>query len=305
MTNDLVKTETGEIVRQGMSAEQIQLVKDTVAIGATDDELQLLFYQANKTGLDPLSKQIHLIKRWNSKLKKEVATIQTGIDGYRVIAERTGSYAGQDEPSFEYAKRGDRIPLSASVTVYRIIMNQRVGFAATAFYDEYVGLKKDGQPNSFWAKMPKGQLAKCAEALALRKAFPNDLSGIYTIEEMGQTNNPETPSTTTAYNPTTTETSEESNDAPDGSMHNPLKMKSRYDNGKCGFCGDKHLQKGDEIVGLKKDDGQGTWWGHPDCFKREILDKHSDSNNGDAPPPEEPHDVESVKHEDPDKFTKF
>lgn len=170
MTDAIIKTE--------MSNEQINLIKRTVALGATDLELQLFLNQCKRTGLDPLSRQIHFIKR------NGVGTIQTGIDGYRVIAERTGSYAGNDEPVFSYFEAGDSTPQRASVTVYRIIAGQRCPFTASAHWNEYY--PGDGSQGFFWRKMPHGQLAKCAEALALRKAFPNDLSGIYTNEEMAQ-----------------------------------------------------------------------------------------------------------------------
>lgn len=185
-THALTKTETGEVtdvvVAPIWSPEQIQLIKNTVAKGSTDDEFKLFLYVCKKRGLDPLARQIYFIKRGNS------GTIQTGIDGFRLIADRNGGYAGQDAPIFQYSADNERV-VSATVTVYRIIANgERVGFTATAFYVEYVQ-KKDGKPNSMWHKMPHSQLAKCAEALALRKAFPNDLSGVYTDDEMGQANN--------------------------------------------------------------------------------------------------------------------
>jgi phage recombination protein Bet len=179
-------TENNLIVQSKIdwTPEQVQLIKDTICRESTNDEFKLFLYTARRTGLDPLSRQIHAVKRWDSNLQKNVMSIQTGIDGYRVIAERSGQYAGVDEPKFGYNK--DNVLESATVTVYRIIQGQRVGFTATAFFEEYVQLKKDGKPNSFWSRMPRGQLSKCAESLALRKAFPNDLSGIYTHEEMQQ-----------------------------------------------------------------------------------------------------------------------
>lgn len=192
MTHELVEPGTGEvtdvIVAPSWSPEQMQLIKDTVAKGATDDEFKLFLYVCRKRRLDPLARQIYFIKRGNT------GTIQTGIDGFRLIADRNGGYAGQDAPVFQYSAEGERV-VSATVTVYRIIANgDRVGFTATAFYVEYVQTIKEGGPNSMWRKMPHSQLAKCAEALALRKAFPDDLSGIYTDDEMGQADNKPLPS---------------------------------------------------------------------------------------------------------------
>lgn len=303
---EIVKRETGEVVEMNWTQNQIQLIKDTVANGSTDDELKLLFYFAQRTGLDPLAKQVHMIKRWNAALGKMAGTIQTGIDGYRVIADRTGSYAGSDAPVFDFAKAGDKVPTCATVTVYRIIQGQRVAFSAPAYWDEYVQLKKDGTPTSFWLKMPKGQLAKCAEALALRKAFPNDLSGIYTHEEMSQADNdlgitpitpkpiakrpnkpvskpnnyndappPEDPDAPPPEDPTEPSDSGGS-DNPDGSIQHPFKILSRFENGKCGFCDEKHITKGAEIWGVNMGDDKGnktTIWGSPECFKKSLDNK--------------------------------
>ncbi len=165
--------------------EQIDLIKSNVAKGATDDELKLFLYTAKRTGLDPLTKQIHFVKRGGQM------TIQTGIDGYRAIAERTGQLAGIDDAVYEGTTKE---PIKATVNVYRMVQGQRVAFTASARWSEYVAF------GPLWKKMPFLMLGKCAEALALRKAFPNNLSGIYTNEEMeqaggGATNIPKEPQT--------------------------------------------------------------------------------------------------------------
>jgi hypothetical protein len=121
-------------------------------------------------------------------------TFQTGIDGFRILAQRTGKYAGQDEPQWCGAdgKWTDvwlepDPPRAARAGVYRHDFVKPL--VRIAIFDEYVQTKKDGKPTSMWAKMPANQLAKCAEALALRAAFPEELGGIYTNDEMGQAEN--------------------------------------------------------------------------------------------------------------------
>lgn len=165
------------IVHPGYTSEQIQLIKDTIAVGATDDELKLFLYTANKHKLDPLIRQIHFVKRGGKM------TIQTGIDGYRAIANRTGDLAGIDDAIYD--SEAGKAPKKATVTVYRLIKGNRIPFTATARWSEYA---PPGDQGFMWLKMPYLMLAKCAEALALRKAFPDDLAGIYTDEEMAQAN---------------------------------------------------------------------------------------------------------------------
>lgn len=185
MPNELV------ISNKSLSTEQVELIKRTVAKGATDDELSLFINVANRTGLDPFTHQIHFIKRrtWNKETRKydEIGSIQTGIDGYRSIAARTHEHAGTDDAEIE---EKDGLPVKASVTVYRMIGGERRPFTATARFSEYVqkAKTKDGDEYTvgMWAKMPFSQLAKCAEALALRKAFPNEIADIRSDEEMQQ-----------------------------------------------------------------------------------------------------------------------
>jgi phage recombination protein Bet len=167
-----------------LTKEKIDLIKRTVAKGATDDELQMFLMVATRAGLDPFTKQIHLVKRWSKAEGREIATIQTGIDGYRATAEKTGKYGGSDDATFTFAEGQPKIPTSATVKVYKVMGDRTIEIKATAFWDEF---EPTNEKLAFmWRKMPKLMLAKCAEALALRKAFPNVLSGIYTHEEMEQ-----------------------------------------------------------------------------------------------------------------------
>ena len=184
MTTEVSVIDRVQSVGVSWTSEQVELIKRTIAVGATNDELQLFLYQAKRTGLDPLSRQIHFVKRKNK------GTIQTAIDGYRLIADRTGKLAGSDDYLFDegipqymhmIGKRGN--PLTATVTVYKMVDGSRVAFTATAAWGEYF----PGEAQGFmWEKMPYLMIGKCAESLALRKAFPAELSGIYTNEEMMQ-----------------------------------------------------------------------------------------------------------------------
>lgn len=155
------------------NSEQVGLIKSTIAVGATDDELKLFLHHASRAGLDPLAKQIYFQKRQGKMV------IITGIDGLRLIAERTGKYAGNEDPIFD----NEDNPKKASVTIWKIMGGQRCPFTASARWDQYY----PGDAQGFmWKKMPHLMLGKCAEALALRKAFPAELSGIYAEDEMEQ-----------------------------------------------------------------------------------------------------------------------
>lgn len=138
----------------------------------------LLYFMkvAKNAGLDPTLKQIYAVYRWNSTAGRETMSIQAGIDGLRSIAERTGMYGGSDDVVYE---EKDGKPVKATVTVYKVMNGQRMPVTASARFTEY----NAGQ--GMWNKMPYLMLGKCAEALALRKAFPV-ISGIYTPEEMEQ-----------------------------------------------------------------------------------------------------------------------
>jgi phage recombination protein Bet len=164
------------------SDDKIKLIKDTVCKDASDNELQLFLHVCQQVKLDPFMKQIYSIPRKNKNKDGSyttVRTIQTSIDGYRLIAERTGKYAPGKEPSFVYDSHG-RIVSATSYVKKMTPDGTWHEVSATAFMAEYHA------GTSFWDKMPHGQLAKCAETLALRKAFPAEFSAIRSDEEMEQ-----------------------------------------------------------------------------------------------------------------------
>lgn len=173
MTTAMMKAETTTL-----STDQIELVKRTIAKDATNDELALFLAQCARTGLDPLSRQIYFIKRGGK------GSVQVSIDGFRVVAERTGELNGQDlhwcgdDGVWLDVWVKKEKPAAARVIVYRKGCDH--GFPGVARWSEY----QAGGP--MWDKMPATMLAKCAEALALRKAFPHQLSGLYTSDEMDQ-----------------------------------------------------------------------------------------------------------------------
>jgi phage recombination protein Bet len=170
-------------VRQWSQAE-VEVIKNQIAKNCSNEELGLFAMVCQKTGLDPFVRQIYAVKISGQM------TIMTSIDGFRLIAERTGQYRGQVGPQW-CGKDGqwrdvwleDEPPMAARVGILR------EGFEGplwgVARYSAYVQTK-DGSPTRFWKQMPDVMLAKCAESLGFRKAMPQELSGVYSADEMGQ-----------------------------------------------------------------------------------------------------------------------
>lgn len=172
MSIEVAVLEPREVV---ITMEQTDLIKHTICQGATDAEMQLFFFDCQRRGVHPLDKLIHFTKRSNKY------TPVTSIDLFRQRAQASGVFAGEDEPVYTYLPSGALD--TCLYAVYRLVHGQRYKWTATARWDEYY---PGDQLGFMWKKMKHVMLAKCAEALALRKAFPAELQGLYVKEEMDQ-----------------------------------------------------------------------------------------------------------------------
>lgn len=198
MNTEVVKSPQSDLVihsSQGFwSPKQRAALEQLGVKGASNADLAVFFHQCVRTGLDPFARQVYMLGRKDRVTGLVKQTIQMGIDGFRLIARRASDarketfgyeetlWCGQDGKWVD-VWLSTTPPAASKVTVVRCGGR----FPAIALYDEYVGRKYGGEPNSMWATKPSLMLAKCAEALALRKAFPQDLSGLYTTDEMNST----------------------------------------------------------------------------------------------------------------------
>lgn len=163
--------------------ERLDLIKHTYCRGATDAEYELFVGQCKRLRLSPEARQIWSVARKNKDGTIERST-QVSIDGFRLVAERSGKYAGQTpvewcgtDGVWTQSWIADGAPVAARVGVHRTDFKEPLV--------RFARLKSFAQYSPFWSKMPEHMIAKVAEALALRAAFPNDLSGVYIPEEMG------------------------------------------------------------------------------------------------------------------------
>lgn len=172
--------------------KQLAALQQMGVSGASNADLAVFLHECQRTGLDPFLNQIYMINR------KGKQNIQVGIDGLRLVArravDRTGetlsikeeAWCGKDGKWKEFWAE-DEPPLAAKVVLQR----GRGMFPAIALYKEYAACKANGQLTGMWKQRPAGQLMKCAEALAIRMAFPQDLSGLHSDDEMDQADSPQ------------------------------------------------------------------------------------------------------------------
>lgn len=179
MSNE-VATITAQEVAVIVTEEQKELVKRTVAPDATEQELQLYFYDCSRRGIHPLDRLLHFTKRKDANGVGKYTPI-TSIDLLRMRADATGQHLGTDEPLYQGVK--GTADFAALVRVHKLVAGQKATFTGTARWSEYYPGDRLG---FMWQKMPHLMLGKCAEALALRKAFPAQMHGLYVQEEMDQ-----------------------------------------------------------------------------------------------------------------------
>lgn len=173
----------------GFDAKQVAALHQLGMKDAQPADLAVFFHQCQRTGLDPFARQIYMIERWTKDGPKQ--TIQTGIDGFRLIARRaTDRNRGTLSISQPYFAGRDGVwrdfwPFDEPPVAAKVMVKRDGGeFPAVAMFREYAGTTKSGQLTRMWAEKPAVMIGKCAEALALRKAFPLDLSGLYTADEI-------------------------------------------------------------------------------------------------------------------------
>lgn len=198
MTTTSIAERSGErAVQQNDHRAVRTALKNSLYPGATDDSVDMVIEYCKAARLDPMTKPVHLVpmrvkdaKTGNYEWRD---VVMPGIELYRTKAHRTGEYAGMDKPEFgqtmqaEFAKgQPFHYPEYCTVIVYRTIQGNRVPFPGTAHWLETYAQrgKDDPRPNAMWSKRPWGQIEKCAEALALRRAFPEAVGAQPTADEM-------------------------------------------------------------------------------------------------------------------------
>jgi phage recombination protein Bet len=196
----VVKHETGSALtiqdgQEFWSEHQLAALVQLGVKDAPNGDLAVYFHQCQRTGLDPFARQIYMIGRYDGQTRGTKYTIQTGIDGFRLVGRRAADathhtisiseteWCGPDGVWRDVWLSTDP-PAAARITLYR----DGGAFPAIALWSEYAQTKADGSLTRMWKDRAAGQLAKCAEALAWRKAFPQDLSGLYTSDEMARAN---------------------------------------------------------------------------------------------------------------------
>lgn len=191
MTNELTTQQGGALTLR--DDDLLEVLRSSLYPGAADDSIRMVLGYCRAAGLDPMQKPVHIVPMWDGKAKRMRDVVMPGIGLYRTQASRTGQYVGKSEPEFGPMQTevigGQKItfPEWAKVTVRRAVGGVVAEFSATEYWMENYAVKggpeKSIAPNAMWTKRPRGQIAKCATAQALREAFP-ELGSQATAEEM-------------------------------------------------------------------------------------------------------------------------
>ena len=190
MSNALATTQSTALSAMPES-ELIGVLQTSLYPGAAIGSVKMVLGYCKAAGLDPMQKPVHIVPMWDKNMKAMRDVVMPGIGLYRTQAARSGQYAGVTDPEFgpditeSVGGVSITFPAWCKVTVKRLLGNQVVEFAAREFWKEnYATAGKDSSaPNAMWKKRPYGQIAKCAEAQALRKAFP-EFGSAPTADEM-------------------------------------------------------------------------------------------------------------------------
>jgi phage recombination protein Bet len=205
------------------TAQQLALIKRTVAADCNDAEFSLFIEVARRFGLDPFRKQIHAVVYSKDNPDKRKLSLITAIDGYRSIAARNKNYRPDENTPVYEVDEALKSPANPAGIVKAVVYCFQYGpdgqwrrIAGEAYWAEFAPIKEvadeydwietgefwpdTGKPkkkkvpkagaevrgavDGKWASMPHVMLSKCAEAQALRKGWPEDLSGVYVEEEM-------------------------------------------------------------------------------------------------------------------------
>ena len=192
--SELIKKETFDI--KPIDDDVYSALKNSVYPGAKDNSIAMVLSYCNARKLDPLQKPVHIVPMYIKDNQTGQGAmrdiIMPGIGLYRIQAQRSGAYAGQSDPEFgeEITEKLGGVEVSypkwCKITVRKLLDGQIVEFSAKEFWKEnYATAGKDTlAPNAMWKKRSYGQLSKCTEAQALRKAFPDILDQTPTAEEM-------------------------------------------------------------------------------------------------------------------------
>jgi len=190
--NAIVKSEAHALAMS--DDELLTVLQSSLYPGAAPASIKMAICYCRAAGLDPLQKPVHIVPMWDGKAKQMRDVIMPGVNLYRTQASRSGQFAGMSEPEFgpdiKTSVGGQSItyPEWCRVTVRRLLSNGTVAeFTAREFWTENYAVKggpdKSIAPNAMWTKRPRGQIAKCAAAQALRIAFP-EIASAPTADEM-------------------------------------------------------------------------------------------------------------------------